>query len=312
MIGCIQAEKFHLGYTLGSGQVFRWGRDEDGWWKGITFGTAFHLRQTGDQIEYSASSVEIMTYAGRMKIEEFLRWYLRIDEYPRLRMPKGDEYVRKARKLLRGFRFARQDPFECIISYVLSVQAHMNLTKERIQFLARILGLEIRFLNERFWAFPEPHILAQLNGKYYRSQRFGWRSERVAESAEQVAEALGAGNGQPGLHKWQEIVDGLKALSGSGVGLKVGKCIDLFSLERLDAVPVDTWVKKFAEDWYGVKGSDAKVCEWGEKRGGKQAGYINEYLFAYYRELNGPQIHDRVISFCESDLPSPVLPFDRG
>ncbi|MBT5831768.1 MAG: hypothetical protein HOH77_16390, partial [Candidatus Latescibacteria bacterium] len=143
----------------------------------------------------------------------------------------------------------------------------------------------------------------------FRAQRFGWRSERVADSANFVADTL-SGEPDVGLDEWREINDALLGRPGSGVGLKVSKCIDLFSLDRLHAVPVDTWVRKFAESWYGVTGSDAKVCNWAEDRWGKWAGYCNEYLFSYYRELHGGTVHDKVLSFNASDEPSAELPFD--
>lgn len=312
MEGELPAHGFHLGHTLASGQVFRWGRDADGWWKGIAYGTAFHLRQAKERLRFRASGARVQTCAGEMTVADFLRWYLRTDEPPRVRAPRGDRYLRKARDLLRGFRFVRQEPFECTLSYVLSVQAHMTLTKQRINFLARILGREVLFMGERYHAFPEPGALADLNGPYFRHHRFGWRSERVAMAARYAADALGPEQATPvPLDAWRDIVDGMKALPGTGVGLKVGKCIDLFALERLDAVPVDTWVLKLARDWYGVEGSDRKVCAWAEERGGRCAGYMNEYLFAYYRELNGPSVYDRVISFCESDLKSAELPFEE-
>ena len=304
--GGLAAPGFCLGYTLASGQVFRWGRDADGWWKGVAFGTAFHLRQEDGRLRFRASAGEVKTYAGEMPVADFLRWYLRLDEAPKVRVPREDTRLRQARDRLRGFRFVRQAPFECTISYVLSVQAHMTLTKRRINFLARILGEGIEFMGERYWTFPEPDVLADLNGRYFRRHRFGWRSERVAASARFVAEAKAAN----GVEAWREVVDGLRSLPGTGAGLKVAKCIDLFSLERLQAVPVDTWVRKFAEEWYGIGGSDAKICAWAEARGGKWAGYVNEYLFAYYRELNGPSIYDRVISFCASDVPSAELPYE--
>ena len=107
------------------------------------------------------------------------------------------------------------------------------------------------------------------------------------------------------------MIDELREVANSGIGLKVAKCIDLFSLDRLGAVPVDTWVRKFASDWYGVDGSDAKICAWAEERGGKLAGYVNEYLFVTYRELHAPGLDDRVLSFAASDAPSSVLPFER-
>lgn len=309
--GSLKVTNFELGHTLGSGQVFRWGRDVDGWWKGIAYGVVFHLKQVDGEICFCASSEEINTYAGQMDLPNFLRWYLRLDELPRFRVARDDTYLRKARSLMKGMRFVRQDPFECIISYVLSVQAHMTLTKRRLNLIARTVGDPVDFDGKRYWVFPRPEALATLDGKFYRQQRFGWRSERVADAANFVAETLG-GEPDVGLGDWRDINDALLDRPGSGVGLKVAKCIDLFSLERLHAVPVDTWVRKFAESWYGVTGSDAKICNWAEDRWGKWAGYCNEYLFSYYRELHGGTVHDKVLTFNASDEPSAELPFDTA
>ena len=305
--GIVENTSVNIGLTLGSGQVFRWGRDVDGWWKGIAYGVVVHLRQMGDHIRYRASSERVATYCGEMSIDDFLRWYLRLDHMPRIRVPREDTYLRRARDLLKGLQFVRQDPFECIISYVLSVQAHMSLTKKRIGFIARTLGERRVFEGKTYWTFPGPDNLSELDSGFYRRYRFGWRSERVAETARVIAESVGDG---ADLDTWRRISDDLHALSGSGVGIKVARCIDLFALDRLHAVPVDTWVRKFAREWYGVTGSDAKICQWAEARWGKWAGYCNEYLFAYYRELYGPALYDRVLSFTASDAASAVMPFE--
>lgn len=306
--GRIETRDFNLGHTLAGGQVFRWGRDVDGWWKGVAYDTVFHLRQEGETLRYRAGASDVATYLGEMPVAGFLEWYLRLNERPRVRVPRGDRHLRRARDLLKGFRFVRQMPFECVISYILSVQAHMDLTKRRVNFLAESWGREVEFMGRKYCTFPESDVLARLNGTYFRSNRFGWRSERVAASARFVSECAGGDPGRLSLDDWREIVDALKARSGTGVGLKVGKCIDLFALERLNAVPVDTWVLKLAREWYNLAGSAGKVCEWAEARGGRYAGYANEYLFIYYRELNGPALHDRVVSFCASDEPSAELP----
>ncbi len=148
--GSFRVDAFDLALTLYSGQTFRWGRDTDGWWKGIAYGVAFHLRQEGETVRFVASAPRVFTYADWMDTGPFLRWYLRIDECPRIRVPRADRHLRKARDLMRGYRFMRQDPWECIVSYILSVQAHMALTKQRIQFLSQILGDPVRLRNEQY------------------------------------------------------------------------------------------------------------------------------------------------------------------
>ena len=313
--GVLPAPNFNLCFTLLSGQVFRWGRDIDGWWKGIGYGTVLHLRQDGDALLYRASSCRVATDAGDLEIESFLRWYLRLDAPPHVRVPRGDRRLREALRGMQGFRLVRQEPFECIISYVLSVNAAMSLTRRRIEFLARLLGEPVDLLGGRYWSFPLPGALADLNGPYLRNQRFGYRSEKVIRTARIVAARLREQKekrgGPVGLACWRDLADGLYALPGSGVGLKVARCIDLFALDRLGAFAVDTWMRKMAEEWYGVTGSDARVNAWGENRYGECAGYAGEHLFAWYRENRARALGDRVVSFCASGNPSAYLPCER-
>ncbi|HCK09842.1 hypothetical protein MK139_08880 [bacterium] len=312
--GRIETSRFSLALTLYSGQTFRWGRDHDGWWKGIAYGVVLRLKQQDDVVHYFASANKVSTYDGEKDIEDFLRWYLRLDEDPKVRVPRGDRYLRRARDRMRGFRFVRQEPLECIVSYILSVQAHMSLTKQRIQFLSQILGQPIRFGEEDYWSFPDVDALALLDEDYYRHQRFGWRSKFLPTSTRFIRDLARKNRKETpdlSLAEWRSLVDKLVDTPNSGIGLKVAKCIDLFSLGRLNAVPVDTWVRKMAADWYGVEGTDARICAWAENRGGRHAGYWGEYLFAHYRELNAPSLDDRVLSFAASDASSSILPFER-
>lgn len=307
--GRLRCEGYRLALSLYSGQLFRFGRDMDGWWKGIAYGVAIRLRQDGEVLHYTVSSPRVKTYAGQMDAQTFLRWFLRLDERPRTRVARGDRILGTARRKMAGFRFVRQDPYECTISYILSVQARVALTKQRINHLARLLGTALEVEGERYWTFPEAPCLSRLDEAYYRHLRFGWRSKFLPISVRLAADTVET-NGEMDLEGWRDFVDRLKAVPNSGVGLKVGKCIDLFSLERLGAVPVDTWVRKMAADWYGQEGSDAQLCRWAEERGGEMAGYLSEYLFVYYRELHAAALEDRTLSFATSEATSAELPVE--
>jgi hypothetical protein len=85
--GQLAVAAFDLSLTLYSGQTFRWGRDRDGWWKGIAYGVAFHLKQEEGNLQYVATSDQVATYAGQMAIPDFLKWYLRTEEPPKVRSP---------------------------------------------------------------------------------------------------------------------------------------------------------------------------------------------------------------------------------
>ena len=60
----------------------------------------------------------------------------------------------------------------------------------------------------------------------------------------------------------------------------------LFGLRCTDAFPVDTWVRHIMNDMYGFEEKDTKgMTEFASDRFGRNAGYAQQYLFYYYRDL---------------------------
>ena len=70
----------------------------------------------------------------------------------------------------------------------------------------------------------------------------------------------------------------------NGVGAKVADCILLFSMDKLEAFPIDTWIKKVMTELYDVKQSLKDIESCAEKRFGEYAGIAQQYLFYYMRE----------------------------
>ena len=73
--------------------------------------------------------------------------------------------------------------------------------------------------------------------------------------------------------------DAIKALTSlKGVGTKVANCVLLFGCNKLDAFPVDVWMKRAIEQYYGGKSFDSSVF-------GENAGIAQQYIFHYIRHL---------------------------
>jgi N-glycosylase/DNA lyase len=89
-------------------------------------------------------------------------------------------------------------------------------------------------------------------------------------------------------------------LSFSGVGLKVADCVLLFSLGKLEAFPVDVWVKRAIlrcyTDHFGrefvesicqkrflAKSEYERLNFFGRSYFGEYAGYAQEYLYHFER-----------------------------
>ena len=64
------------------------------------------------------------------------------------------------------------------------------------------------------------------------------------------------------------------------IGPKVADCVLLFGAGRMDAFPVDTWMKKALTSVYGIEvKSPSELRTFSEEKFGKYAGYAQQYLF---------------------------------
>jgi N-glycosylase/DNA lyase len=91
-----------------------------------------------------------------------------------------------------------------------------------------------------------------------------------------------------------------------GVGNKVADCILLFSLDKLEAFPIDVWIKRIILEFYSrffssefvgkvsektslTTSEYSKISAFGRKYFGDYAGYAQEYLY-HWRRLYSNQV----------------------
>jgi N-glycosylase/DNA lyase len=168
-------------------------------------------------------------------------------------------------------RLIRQDVWECSASYLLASYANVPRNKMMIESVCRIHG---RRLRDGRYAFPTPEELAE--GGDIASCRLGYRAEwlkcyaRAVRDGEFDLERLKAMD-------YEDAVRYLKTVRG--IGDKVADCIALFSLDHLQACPVDVRIARAMRERYGVSGSYKKVSEHARRHFGRYAGYAQEYLY---------------------------------
>lgn len=252
---------FHLGYTLDSGQVFRWSRDRE-WWRGVVGERSLSLRQEGDEL--------IVRGDGD---ETFLRSYFRLDDDLEAiyRDISRDECIASMIERFRGMRLIRQDVWECSASYLLASYANVPRIRMMIESVCRTHG---RRLPDGGHAFPTPEELAE--GGDMTVCRLGYRADWLRCYARSVRD------GEFDLEKLRALdyegsVRYLKTVRG--IGDKVADCIALFSLDHLQACPVDVRIARAMKERYGVSGSYRKVSEHARRHFGRFAGYAQEYLY---------------------------------
>ena len=260
--------------TLLSGQAFRW-RAEDGWYKGVVSGKAVRLRSTAEGVEVDAARDGDGALA--LKVRDYLS--LDTDIEVIYQAMSFDDRLRDAIDRYRGMRVLRQDPWECLVSFICSSASNIPRITRNIESICESFGAPVDGTSSGLHAFPAPEALA-VDGaaKRMRELGLGYRADYVASTARSIA------GGEVDLMSLREspYEVALEALvSLDGVGDKVANCVMLFSLDKPEAFPVDTWIDKAVQDWYlgGAKIPRTKMRLWAMEHFKGYAGYANHYLF---------------------------------
>lgn len=190
------------------------------------------------------------------------------DRYKAVALP-DDEYLKKAIGFGSGIRILNQEPWEMLISFIISQRKSVPAIRTSVERLSRLYGKEIGESGE--YTFPRPEALAAAGEEALSSCGLGYRVEYIRDAAELVA------SGELDLYEinkysTDELTDRLMELKG--VGIKVASCVALFGYHRLDTVPVDVWMKRVIDTVYGGKLPEEYA---------PYAGVLQQYMFNYAR-----------------------------
>jgi len=269
----------NVDYSINSGQVFLWEKDGNTWY-GIN-GT--------DILTIKENPFEINSFSQRT-----LDFFREQDEIEKIiQSVSKDVIVRKAVILFSGLRLLRQDPFQCYISFIISSNSSIQKIKMNLQQLCRKFGKRIVFEKKEFYLFPEPNTLAKATKNNLLNCGIGYRAKAVKEASLAVTKRqidfnlLKKANYKNAKDVLLEIF---------GIGNKIADCIMLFSLDKLDAFPIDRWVLRILKKYYaenfqfdGKSLTEKKYNETHEKivnHFGPYAGYAQQFLFKMERDLN--------------------------
>ena len=191
----------------------------------------------------------------------------------------ADSVMAEAVPLGHGLRVLRQDPWECLASYVLSINNSIPNISRSIEHLARCLG-DNAGLGE--FAFPSPPTVARQENEILRQSKCGFRDRHLKDAAERVASGevdLAALDEMPAEQAREKLM-GIK-----GVGPKVADCVLLFAYHRLDVFPVDVWIARAMSRFYlrDLPVTPKAARDEGTRRFDRLAGYAQEHLFYYVR-----------------------------
>lgn len=276
-VGSLDAREFSLNITLECGQVFGWTKYDDTYF-GIIGGAAVSLRQAGDRIEFRAISGATPRSIAR---------YLGLDDDLRaiLEPVRGDPFMRRVLRAVRGLRLLRQEPWHCLCSYLLSSSNRVERIDKSVKEIARRWGKRHVLAGREVYELPSPAGLARCGEPGMRLCGAGFRAPYLVRAAERVA----AGEIDFDVIRRMPYDKAKETLIDlDGVGEKIADCVLLFAFSKFEAFPVDVWIKRAVEKVYfnSRTVSTGEIRRFAREHFGPYAGYAQEYIY-YYARMHG-------------------------
>ena len=305
--------EYDLAATLDSGQVFRWQKQGDTW-HGILGHHALRLTQTPEGIRAeSAAPVTDWTF-----LRDFLQSH--VDIATVIKTFPVDDPMTAALAHCRGLRLLRQDPWECLASFILSSTKQIIQIRQIVALLCEKFGEPIasaesgsdvwssvppiigfrrrdpgppphasrpvrRSLGEggiMHHAFPTPQRLAAATEAELRACKMGFRAKGLLHAARDIAE------GRLDLEHIRTLdyaAARAELIKLHGVGIKIADCVLLFAYGFDSAFPVDVWIERALQELYFPRrrANDKRLRHFAATHFGPHAGYAQQYLFHYIR-----------------------------
>ena len=272
----IEYNTINLENTINSGQVFLWKKQKE-FWYGINGQDVLKINNSGNVTSLGSKKYDF--FRNSDDIEKIIKSISK------------DKTTKIAVKKYLGLRLLRQDPFQCFISFIVSSNSNIQKIKSSLEKISVKFGTKIRFDDQDFNIFPEPKKIANASIQEIQNCGVGYRAKFIIDAAKMVEsrqidfDYLRKSN----YHNAKEMI-----LTVPGIGNKVADCILLFSLDKIEAFPLDTWMIRILQKYYlekfeiETKSITEKqysiLHEKIVKHFGPYAGYAQQFLFKMERE----------------------------
>lgn len=267
-------EPVDLDVVFNCGQCFRFEKDAGGY-VGVARKRVFRVR--GIENGFVCS--------GSVGDEYFLRNFFDLEQsYRNIENRfKKDPVLAKAVEYAAGMRLLNQEPFETIITFIISANNHVERIRRIVRNLCARCGEKIMFEEKEYYTFPEPEILAGLTEAEWREVGTGYRAEYLADTVNCIAQGFDLER----FYYMEYYEAKAELMKLKGIGPKVADCILLFAYQKKNAFPMDVWMKRVLKELYGfVPKNDREAIIFSEKTFGDCAGIAQQYLFHYMRSIS--------------------------
>lgn len=262
-------DDFDLGKIASCGQCFRAKAFDDGRYRFITGDHVLYIENTEEHV-FSVSCGEEEWGAIWAPYFDISRDYrrLREEEY------KKHEFVQRAMDCGCGIRILRQDPWEMLLTFIISQRKSIPAIAKSVEALSEKFGHLIETEYERIYSFPTPKELRDATEEELGSCGLGYRIPYVSDAVRRVTsgeldlEAIAAYGDEELFWELQSVY---------GVGKKVADCVCLFGYGRVARAPIDVWISRaIREECHGENPFPMFETD---------AGIIQQYIFYYEKNV---------------------------
>ncbi len=271
----IKIEKpFKLNDTVTCGQIFRFFPLDDGSFDIVIKDRVINVHMEDNYLCVSSNKEEnlkevVMDYFDLNNDYDVMNEFL----------IKTDEKIKPAVEFSKGLMMIKQDPFETVMSYIISANNGVTQIASALNNIAKNYGKKVIFNNKEYFLFPQYKDLKDVSCEDYRNCKVGFRDKYLKSMVDKL------NNNEIDLDEFYSI-DTKEALDefmkNVGIGPKVASCILLFAYQKYDVFPIDTWVKKVMKNDYGIEG-EKNIRDFATKTYGKYSGIAIQHLFNYGR-----------------------------
>lgn len=266
--GAVITSDIDIAKTLDCGQAFRFS-ESDGVWRGVAMGRALSLTQEGNKITLFDVNEE--------EFNSLWRGYFDLDrDYGMIKSSvSSNEILKKATDFSDGIHILRQEPWEAVCSFIISANNNIPRIKGIISRLCENFGFKIA---DGLFTFPSAERIAALTLDDLAVIKSGFRAKYILDAAQKFS------SNQIDVEALYTLpIDEARntLMTIKGIGPKVADCALLFGWGRVECFPVDVWIRRAMNHFFGENGLPSEAVEY--------AGIVQQYLF-YWARTTGLKI----------------------
>ncbi len=251
---------FNLDEILDCGQCFRFYKTEN-IWEGVVAKQSVQISQDGNRVVFHNTTKEFFDSV----LKDY--FHLNYDYSAVAKLIEADEILAPTARFAPGIRLLKQDPFETLISFIISQNNNIKRIKSIVKTLCENFGEDMG----GYYAFPTPKQLSNATTQDLAVLRAGFRDKYILDAATKVA---GGEVNLSSIYNMSHDEGRTELIKIHGVGTKVADCVLLYGYQKLDAFPLDVWMKRAMAVLY-PEGLPSKYTNFG--------GIVQQYIFHYIR-----------------------------